>query len=92
MLMTCGFNLHDGGLGSEYSHSAMVQPGALRSGMWWDNAQAESFWATIKVEFYDRYLWPTQAAAKLAVGERIERVYNRGAEPLSPRYDQPGRL
>jgi Integrase core domain len=38
---------------------------------------AESFWATMKVEFYDRYLWPTRAAAKLAVGDWIERVYNR---------------
>jgi transposase InsO family protein len=43
----------------------------------WDNAQAESFWATLKVEFYDRYLWPTKAAAKLAVGDWIEGVYNR---------------
>ena len=41
------------------------------------NAAAESFWATLKVEFYDRYLWPTRAAAKLAVGDWIERVYNR---------------
>jgi transposase InsO family protein len=38
---------------------------------------AESFWATMKVEFCDRYLWPTRAAAKLAVGDWIERVYNR---------------
>ncbi|MDA3642402.1 integrase core domain-containing protein, partial [Mycobacterium xenopi] len=43
----------------------------------WDNAQQESFWATLKVEFYDRYLWPTKTAAKLAVGDWIERVYNR---------------
>lgn len=45
--------------------------------MCWDNAAAELFWATIKVEFYNRYLWPTKAAAKLAVGDWIERVYNR---------------
>jgi transposase InsO family protein len=31
----------------------------------------------MKVEFYDRYLSPTKAAAKLAVGDWIERVYNR---------------
>ena len=31
----------------------------------------------MKVELYDRYLWPTKAAAKLAVGDWIERVYNR---------------
>jgi transposase InsO family protein len=38
----------------------------------WDNAQAESFWTTMKVEFYDRYLWPTKATAKLAVGDWID--------------------
>ncbi|HEX3205170.1 MAG TPA: IS3 family transposase [Propionibacteriaceae bacterium] len=48
-----------------------------RTGVCWDNAAAESFWATLKVEFYDRYLWPSRAAAKLAVGDWIERVYNR---------------
>jgi transposase InsO family protein len=48
-----------------------------RTGVCWDNAAAESFWATLKVEFYDRHIWPTRAAAKLAVGDWIERVYNR---------------
>ena len=48
-----------------------------RTGVCWDNAQQESFWATLKVEFYDRYVWPTKAAAKVAVGDWIERVYNR---------------
>jgi putative transposase len=48
-----------------------------RTAVCWDNAQQESFWATMKVEFYDRYLWPTKAAAKLGVGDWIERVYNR---------------
>ena len=48
-----------------------------RTAVCWDNAQAESFWATLKVEFYDRYLWPTKTGAKLAVGDWIERVYNR---------------
>jgi transposase InsO family protein len=48
-----------------------------RTAVCWDNAQAESFWATLKVEFYDRHLRPTKIAAKLAVGDWIERVYNR---------------
>lgn len=48
-----------------------------RTGVCWDNAQHESFWGTAKVEFYDRHLWPTKAAAKLAVGDWIERLYNR---------------
>ena len=33
--------------------------------------------ATMKVEFYDRYPWSPKSAAKLAVGDWIERVYNR---------------
>ena len=33
----------------------------------------------MKVEFYDRYLWPTKAAAKLAVGDWIERVSGQRA-------------
>ena len=32
------------------------------------NAQDECYWATLKVEFYDRCVWPTKAAAKVAVG------------------------
>jgi len=35
----------------------------------WENAQAESFWTTTKVEFYDQYLWPVRAAAGRAVGD-----------------------
>ncbi|GLP75202.1 hypothetical protein TUM20983_23120 [Mycobacterium antarcticum] len=48
-----------------------------RTGVRWDNAQAESFWSTIKSEFYHKYYWPTKNAARLAVGDSIERVYNR---------------
>jgi putative transposase len=48
-----------------------------RTAVCWDHAQAESFWATLKVEFYDRYVWPTKLVAKLAVADWIERVYNR---------------
>ncbi|MFL0243440.1 integrase core domain-containing protein, partial [Mycobacterium sp. SMC-17] len=54
-----------------------TNPQVLTITLCWDNAATESFWATLKVEFYDRYLWPTKAAAKLAVGDWIERIYNR---------------
>jgi putative transposase len=54
-----------------------------RTAVCWDSAQAESSWATVKVEFYDRYLWPTKPAAKLAVGDWIERVYNRRRRHLA---------
>ena len=48
-----------------------------RTGVCWDNAMAESFFATLKTEFYYRRVWPTQARAKLAVGAWIEDRYNR---------------
>lgn len=46
------------------------------SGVCWDNAMAESFWATLKVEFYYRRTWPTKALARREVPEWITRTYN----------------
>jgi putative transposase len=48
-----------------------------RTGVCWDNAMAESFFATLKTEFYYRRVWPTRARAKLEVGAWIEDRYNR---------------
>jgi putative transposase len=48
-----------------------------RTGVCWDNAAAESFWSTLKAEFYNRRTWPTKAEARLAVGAWIEDRYNR---------------
>ncbi|MGO1736458.1 MAG: IS3 family transposase [Leucobacter sp.] len=48
-----------------------------RTGVCWDNAMAESFWSTLKTEFYDRRRWATRAEAKQAVASWIEVVYNR---------------
>jgi putative transposase len=59
-----------------FRSTAQLDPPRL-AGQYWDNAAAESFWAKLKVEFCDRYLWPTKTVAKLAVGYWIERIYNR---------------
>lgn len=48
-----------------------------RTDVCWDNAQAESFWAALKVEFNHQFLWPTKRHAKVAAGDWTERVYNR---------------
>lgn len=48
-----------------------------QTGVCWDNAMSESFWSTMKAEFYDRYTWQTRAEAKQAVARWIEVVYNR---------------
>jgi len=43
----------------------------------WDNAVAESFFATLKTELVYRSAWPTRAALRHAVFEFIEVFYNR---------------
>ena len=48
-----------------------------RPGTCWDNAVAESFFATLKIELVDRYAWPTRRQARTAVFEFIEGFYNR---------------
>jgi transposase InsO family protein len=48
-----------------------------RTGVCWDNAMAESFFATLKTEFCYRRVWPTRERAKLEVGAWIEGRYNR---------------
>jgi putative transposase len=47
-----------------------------RVGDCWDNAVAESFFATLKVELIHRQAWPTREQAKAAIGEYIEVFYN----------------
>ena len=48
-----------------------------RTGVCWDNSQIESFWSTLKTEFYDRHEFATHAEAIHAVSSWIETVYNR---------------
>jgi transposase InsO family protein len=42
-----------------------------RTGQCWDNALAESFFASLKGELTDLQTWPTRAAARRAVVEYI---------------------
>ena len=48
-----------------------------RTGVCFDNAMRESFWSTLKTEFYDRRTWATRSEAKKAVARWMEIVYNR---------------
>lgn len=48
-----------------------------RTGVCFDNAMAESFWSTLKNEFYDRRNWATRNEARREVARWIEVFYNR---------------
>jgi putative transposase len=54
-----------------------VRTSVGRTGVCWDNAAAESFFAALKNEMYHRQYWPTRARARFAVAEYIEVFYNR---------------
>ncbi len=54
-----------------------------------DNAVAESFFASLKVELVDRHDWPTRAAAQLALFEYNEVWYNRQRLHSAPGYLSP---
>ena len=45
--------------------------------MCWDNAQQESFWSTLKTEYYHRHTFATHTEAIHGVTEWIETRYNR---------------
>ncbi|MGW2588515.1 integrase core domain-containing protein [Streptomyces virginiae] len=47
-----------------------------RAGQRWDNALAESFFATIKRELLGTNPWPSRALARTAIFEWIESWYN----------------
>jgi len=52
--------------------ASMGSPGTA-----YDNAMAESFFASLETELIDRSWWPSHDAARLAVFDWIERFYNR---------------
>ena len=62
-----------------------------RKGECWDNAVAESFFATIKRELVDRRTWPTIAGLHRAVFDYIEGWYNTRRLHSSLGYMSPAR-
>ena len=55
----------------------------------WDNAVAESWFSTLKMELIDRRPWPTRAVARRSVFDFIERFYNRRRLHSSLGYHTP---
>jgi transposase InsO family protein len=59
---------------------ACAKDGIARSmgstGVCWDNAVAETFFATLKTELVYRHAWPTRRELEAEVFEYIEALYN----------------
>lgn len=62
---------------ADFCDQINVRTSVGRTGVCWDNAAAESFFATLKNEMYYRQRFPTRARARFAVAEYIEIFYNR---------------
>lgn len=83
--------------GSQYAcreYRAFIQthgiiPSMSRKGDCWDNAVAESFFATLKVELTTKTLWATRDEARSAVFEYIEIWYNRRRRHSTNGYLSP---
>lgn len=69
--------------------SAGIECSMSRRGNCWDNAVAESFFATLKKELVHRNRWPTRQAARTAIFEYLEVFYNRQRRHSSLQYLSP---
>jgi putative transposase len=69
--------------------AAGLVPSMSRVANCWDNAVAESFFATLKGELVDRQPWPTRAAARRAIFDYVEVFYNRRRRHSTLRYLSP---
>jgi len=89
--------IHHSDHGSQYTsiefgkrcREAGVRPSMGSVGDAYDNAMAESFFATLECELLDRYRFKTQAEARMAVFEFIEGFYNPRRRHSSIRYLSP---
>ncbi len=89
--------LHHSDRGTQYAsaayRAALAAAGMVasmsRKGDCWDNAVAESFFATLKWELVRRSRWATRAEARTAVFDYIETWYNRRRRHSSLGYLSP---
>lgn len=89
--------LHHSDRGSPYAsddyQAALAARGVVasmsRRGDCWDNAVAESFFATLKTELVDHEVYVTRASASASIGEYIDAFYNLERRHSSIGYVSP---
>lgn len=89
--------IHHSDQGSQYTSLAFgkrckemgVKPSMGSVGDAYDNAMAESFFATLECELIDRRSWPTKAEARMALFTWIEAWYNPRRRHSALDYDSP---
>jgi putative transposase len=89
--------LHHSDRGSQYAcgdYRALLEQNGMtcsmsRKGDCWDNAVAESFFATLKKELVNDAVWQTREEARAALFEYIEVWYNRERRHSSIDYLSP---
>jgi transposase InsO family protein len=92
--------LHHSDRGCQYTsadyRAALDQVGAVvsmsRKGNCWDNAVAESFFATLKTELVHRRRWATRLDLRAALFEYIEVFYNRRRLHSTLGYKTPAQV
>jgi putative transposase len=72
-----------------YTAAHSIIASMSRKGNCWDNAVAESFFSTLKVELRTNHVWATRSEAKSAIFEYIEVWYNRERRHSSIQYLSP---
>jgi putative transposase len=83
--VTSNLLVHHSDRGSQYASGhyrhVLAEQGMTcsmsRPGNCWDNAVAESFFATLKTELIDRQPWTTRRQSQLAINDFIGAFYNR---------------
>jgi putative transposase len=66
-----------------------ITPSMSRKGNCWDNAVAESFFASIKIELKPLHVWRTRDEARTAIFEYIETWYNPRRRHSANAYVSP---
>ena len=92
--------MHHSDRGCQYTSAdyrgALEQAGITvsmsRRGNCWDNAVAESFFATLKTELVYRQSWPTRTGLRAALFEYIEVFYNRRRLHSTLDYKTPAEI